>query len=215
MTGLDKSMLTFLTLSTLCFAEPGPPAQHNPDVEAVDETAAEMGTLVIDARVPAEVLIDGHKVVQLFTSATVDLNVAPGKRRLRVYVNGSPQEHPIEILPTGATLVIIGRTGITTGQRDALPPTDASAIAQVRFRAAGDVASQVRIDGKILRVQPEEISPIELVSGRHDISIRSLDGTAIWAKGVLTLDGGDVVIQIAEGRLPEVAGDGHFTAHGG
>ena len=208
-------MLTFLLVSTLSLAEPGPVAHRNPDVEEAVDPNDELGTLVIDARVPTEVLVDGHKVMQLFTSATTELRVRPGNRRLTIYLNGTPQEHSIDIQPTGSSLVIIGRTGVTTGQRNAPSTSDASEIAVVHFRAAGDVASQVRINGKIVKVQPQEVSPMELPSGRHDISFRSLDGTAIWATGVLSLDGGEVVVQIAEGRLPEVVGDGRFTARGG
>jgi len=208
-------MLLLFLASSLSFAAPTTVSgQRNPDAETANEPLADMGRLVIESRVPTEVLVDGHKMMQLFTSGTSMFDVRPGKRRVRVYTNGNPQDLVVEIMPTGETILIVGRTGITTGQRTAAEnPTDA--VAKISFRAAGDIASQIRLGKERFTVQPDTIYPLELAAGRHDISVRSADGTAIWASGVLTLDGGKVVVQVAEGRLPEVTGDGRFTARGG
>ena len=109
-------MMMLLLACTLSLAGPDVSAAPNPDAKDTLDEPVDLGSLGIDARVPVEVLVDGHKMVQLYTSGHVKLNVAPGHRRLRIYVNGTPEEHAIEILPTGAALVIVGRTGITTGQ---------------------------------------------------------------------------------------------------
>jgi len=207
-------MMMLLLACTLSLAGPDVSAAPNPDAKDTLDEPVDLGSLVIDARVPVEVLVDGHKMVQLYTSGHVKLNVAPGHRRLRIYVNGTPEEHAIEILPTGAALVIVGRTGITTGQTSPAVIAQDGTLAQIRFRSVGAVASQIRLGERRIMVQPDEIQPVEMAPGKHNISIRSSDGTAIWATGVLTLDGGEVVIQIAEGRLPEVTGDGRFTARG-
>jgi len=208
-------MLNLLLVCSLSFAGPEVSSPRNPDATDPVSEPTDPGTLVVEARVPTEVLVDGHKMVQLFTSGRVELPVAPGDRLLRIYVNGNPEEHPVEILPTGATVVVVGRTGITTGQHGPSPSTDADRLAHVQIRTLQDVSSQIRLDGQRIQVQPDEVHPLSLPAGKHEINIRSYDGTAIWATGVLTLDGGEVIIQIGEGRLPEVTGDGRFTARGG
>ena len=207
-------MLMLFLASSLSFAGTEVATQRNPDAEVADAPLTDLGRLVVEARVPAELLVDGHKIVQTFTSGTWSFNIKPGKRNLRVYTNGEPEDLVVEIMPTGESLLIIGRTGITTGQPSA-PAHDADAVAQVSFRAAGSIASQIRLGAERFTLQPDAVHPLELPAGPHDISVRSADGTAIWATGVLTLDGGAVVIQVAEGRLPEVTGDGRFTARGG
>jgi hypothetical protein len=210
-------LLYFLTLS-LSFAGPevsaDRPSMLNPDAEPSDVALVDLGQLVIETLVPAEVLVDGRKVVQLFTSGRLTINVLPGKRNIRVYTNGNPQDVVIEILPTGETLLIIGRTGITTGQPRQKTKVDPNAVAQVSFRATRNTAAQIRIGTERYYLEPETVHPLEIPTGRHDMSVRSHDGTAIWASGVLTLDGGAVVVQISEGRMPEVTGDGRFTARG-
>lgn len=207
-------MLLLFLASSLSFAGPEVSAQRNPDADPVEEDVVDMGQLVVESRVPTEILIDGHKVIELFTAARSIFDVRPGKRNIRVYTDGSPEDLIVEIMPTGETVMIIGRTGTTTGQR-AEATRDPDAMANVSFRSAGGISSQIRLDDDRFTLEPESVHPISLAAGRHQISVRSADGTAIWATGVLTIDGGKVVIQVAEGRLPEVTGDGRFTARGG
>ncbi len=209
-------MLMILLASSLSFATPEVSAQRNPDAEAPEVPTEESGRLVVEARIPFELAVDGRKLAQLFTSGRVVFDIKPGKRDIRIYTNGSPEDMVIEFMPNAETVMIVGRTGITTGQpRHETSDLDIDTVTQVNFRAAGTLGSQIRIDGERFTVHPDAETPMEIASGTHEISVRSVDGTAIWASGVLTLTGGDVVVQIAEGRLPEVTGGGHFTARGG
>jgi hypothetical protein len=48
------------------------------------------------------------------------------------------------------------------------------------------------------------------------MSLRNGGGTVIWVRGELHIDGDGAIVQLADGRMPEVLGQGgQFVAEGG
>jgi hypothetical protein len=57
---------------------------------------------------------------------------------------------------------------------------------------------------------------LPLPVGEHPMSLRSSDGTSVFARGVLTVSGGkDLVVQVTEGLMPETSGEGISFSSGG
>ena len=182
--------MILILLSLFAFAEP-----------PVDE-----GTLVLDARVPSEILVDGHVVAEVMVPGTLSLQVATGAHDLRVYNNGNPIDFPI----------VIGRTGISTDGRTVSRTEDADLNVPLQVRVTGYQSVQLRLNLERYEVTPGDNLPLTVPAGNHRIQVRSGDGTAIWASGTLNLTGPDeVVLQLTEGRLPEVSGQGKFSSHSG
>jgi hypothetical protein len=169
--------------------------------------------LVIDAKVPVELLLQGNTLGELYVPGTVTFLVPPGSGVLRVYVGGSATDVPLQFVSGQETRVIVGRTGIST---EAGPQTVASTDPQrVEFRLTGGTPASVRVDATSHRIDATRGWVVELPPGAHALSLRSSDGTAIWATGQLTLNGGaPLVVLVTEGRLPEVSGPGAFHPAG-
>lgn len=172
------------------------------------------GTLAIDARQPAEILVNGVQLARLHFPCEVKFQVQTGPSQLRVYTNGLPTDVPIDIREDEVTRVLVGRTGISmTTERPAAPAAEGPV--PVEFRVVGGAGAQVRLDAGRHAVQAGTNVTLDLQPGPHPLSVRSADGTAIWATGTLQVHGGPVVVQIAEGRMPEVSGGASFQAGGG
>lgn len=178
----------------------------------------EAAPLTVDAKVPVEILLEGVKLGQLFFPAEITYQVAPGPHVVRIYTNGNPTDVPVDLKVGVGARIIAGRTGISVAA-----PTDAPAAAvpvgpvPVEFRYVGNGGAQLRIDNtRPHSVQPGQDVKLDLQAGVHPMSIRSTDGTVIWASGSLEiLAGQPIVVQIGEGRMPEVSGSGAFHAGGG
>jgi hypothetical protein len=176
------------------------------------------GTLHVDAKVPAEILIDGVKLAQLWYAGQASFEVVPGRHQLRVYTSGQPTDFPLDIQPGQGTWVVVGRTGISldslAGEQAATLVPAEDALVPVEFRSLGGGA-QLRVDDQRLLLGSGQRLDVELDAGDHALSVRSADGTVVWATGTLEVDRGDrLVVQIAEGRLPEISGAGRFHAGG-
>ena len=197
-----------LVLSLAFAADPEVPAEP----EALQATES---TLLIDAKLPAEILVDGHKLGQLWAPARVSFTVKPGAHQLRIYTHGKPNDLSIALPPGDGLTVVVGRSGLSS---EALPtdqrPT--TGIVPVEFRVVGGAPAMLRFaDTKHTIAQGDRLT-LDLPSGTHALSVRSGDGTVIWASGRLTVEGGNqMVVQLAEGRMPEVSGEGRFDASGG
>jgi hypothetical protein len=181
------------------------------DPEATDPVVA--GALVVDARVPVEILVNGAKLASLYAPGESRFQVEVGHHRVSLWTNGKPTDVELDVAEGQEARVLVGRTGVTTSSGPISTPPAADAVA-VEFRVVGTPGAQVRVDDGRHAVQSGRTFTLELAPGAHPLSVRSADGTAIWATGTLQVTGSPVVVQIAEGRVPEVSGSGSFSAGG-
>jgi hypothetical protein len=201
--------------------EPHVPSAHNPAVGTpppatpMPEGSALAGSvgLFVDAKVPVEVRLEGVKLGELYYPGEVQWDVSAGRHTLRVYTNGTPTDVPLDFVVGREVHVLVGRNGVSTTEQAATAV--ASGPATVEFRLVGSGAAQIRLDSKPTPLGPGEKVSLTVPSGNHPLSVRSADGTVIWATGNLEVDGGPLVVLITEGRMPEVSGAGSFHAGGG
>lgn len=174
-----------------------------------------VGELLIDARVPLEARVDGVPVAQLFVPGQLIVPLPVGDHQLIALISGAPQQVAVHIPPPGERAVVFaGRSGLTTEVRPA-PRLAPAGEVPVSLRVTGGSGLQVRIDAQRLVVEPGTGLTLALPAGPHPMSVRSREGTVIWAHGTLNLAGDQtVVVQLAEGRLPETSGAGCSFAAG-
>jgi hypothetical protein len=163
------------------------------------------GQIVVQAEVPVEVTVDGRPAVQVFTAARVEVQATPGEHDLTLFVNGKGNKVRITVPETGAALVVVGRTGITTDSLVGGPVAD---VAAVELRVIGTTELRLVLDSKRYRLQAGGQEALELPRGSHQLELRSSDGTAVFAQGKLEILGtGPVLVHLSEGRAPEVVGN--------
>ncbi|MCB9673591.1 MAG: hypothetical protein H6737_00660 [Alphaproteobacteria bacterium] len=202
-------------LSAVCLASPNP-ASINEEVETLDEveSGVRLGRIVFDSRLPAEIQVDNNTVAQLFAPGRLIINATVGPHELQVLTNGTPRTGRVEVPHTGAATVVIGRTGLTTGRTE--DEDDADGAAKVEFRVAGDQDVLVQLADDRYRIDAHGQKGVVVPVGSYRMSVRSGNGTVVWASGRLELhQATDVVIQLAEGRMPEVSGGGSSFHPGG
>lgn len=170
-------------------------------------SAALAGEVVVHAEVPAEVAVDGQPTAQLFRAGRLHLDVPDGERRVTVLVGGTPTHLRLQVDAAAATHVVVGRTGISTRREIRVDPEAGPAI--VELRAVGREGLTVILGDRRIRLAPGDQQVLELPAGRHPAQLRSGDGLAIYATGLLDVQGpGPIVVQVSEGRAPEVVGVG-------
>ncbi|MEQ1504762.1 MAG: hypothetical protein ABMB14_21165, partial [Myxococcota bacterium] len=175
---------------------------------------APIAELVVDAKIPVEILLEGVKLGQLYYPGEVTFRVVAGHHTVRLYTNGQPTDLPLDLTTGHPTRILVGRTGVTTGAPAEGSAPAATGPSSVEFRFVGGGAAQVRVEATSHPVEPGRPFTLELAPGVHPMSVRSTDGTVIWATGTLEVATGRVVVQVTEGRMPEVSGDGVFHAGG-
>lgn len=206
-------MIAFLCVSWAAAQTPVAPVPEGP-------APLEAGHLHVDAHVPFELLVDGNKLAQLWYAGSTSFDIRPGRHVLRLYVNGKPQDLPIELEEGGEVRVLVGRGGITLqgGEVEtevATVEADPAAPVEVEFRSLGEGA-QLRIGKERVVIEAGAKVSVPLAPGRHAVSLRNRAGTVIWATGSLEVAGGPgLIVQITDGRLPELFGPGRFHASGG
>lgn len=179
---------------------------------AVAQVTLPMGTLVIDAKVPTEFTVDGHKVAELLWAGEFRVQVTSGERKVRAWVAGNVRDLTVDIPPEGVAVVVVGRTGLSAG--DAAPVGDVGPVA-VEIRVVGSEPVTIRLDDQKMTVDAGESRKLTLAAGRHSLSVRNASGTVVWATGEIQVDGtSPIVLQLTEGRAPEVSGTGAFYASG-
>lgn len=183
-----------------------PPA---PEAAPAEVEVVHPATLTFDCKVPAEILVDGVKVGQLWFPGSATWKVAAGPHHVRIYVAGQPTEHPVSTVADASYTFLVGRTGTTMSNTTTAAPA-ATGPVRVGVRVVGAQAAQVRIDDRRETVVAGQELVLELPTGTHPLSLRSAEGTAIWSTGVLELTGGPVILQVSEGRMPEVSGGAVF-----
>jgi hypothetical protein len=164
------------------------------------------GDLVVHAEVPAEIFVDGEPYAQLYRAGVVTLRIADGDRRVNVMVSGNTHPLTVKIAPRQTHVIVVGRTGITTSVEDLAIPEEGPAT--VEIRVVGNERLRLHIGEERYSLNPGDRQTITLPPGRHRTQLRSGNGTAIFATGELVVRrGGDLIIQITDGRGPEVIGD--------
>jgi hypothetical protein len=168
--------------------------------------SAAAGELIVHAEVPTELAIDGQPTAQLFRPGRLHVQAPDGDRRVTVLVNGTATH--LRLVVGGApTHLVVGRTGITTRTQPADEQPDG--IALVELRAVGREGVRLTVGEHRFRLAPGDQQVIELPTGRYPAELRSGNGLAIFASGVLDVRGvGPIVVQVSEGRAPEVIGSG-------
>lgn len=190
-------------------------AEPTPAQPPASALTPELGVVLVDTRLPAEIRLDATTIAQLFQAGKLEFPATAGPHTITAIISGAPQQLEIQVPPPGRrAVVLVGRTGLTARAED-LPASDAS-IVPVEIRTSGEDTVSVRIDDKKWELWPGRTLQLDLAPGPHSLSVRNRDGTVIWASGTLSLVGGEpVIVQLSEGRMPEVSGAGSRFSNGG
>lgn len=165
------------------------------------------GQVLVHAEVPVDVFDHDVPLARLYVPSTVSLELPVGERELKLWVDGKPHVVAFVIPPTGPVVLVVGEGGISVPAH----PPDVVGVAPgpIEFRVVGKVPVTLMLDDQRLRLQPGDVYRVDLRDGRHTLGVRDASGTVIWARGSLELSGPRaVVVQLGEGRMPEVAGSG-------
>ncbi len=201
-----------LVLLSLAFADPtgSAPTASAPDAAPPTVNGLELGRLEVEALMATEIVVDGIKLGQLWIPGEAAFLIPAGDHVFRAYTQGKPHDLPIHVASAHPLRVLVGRSGVSADRPDQ-DVTDATALVPVEFRAMGARGAMLHLDDTKHQVQPGQPLSLELTAGSHMLSVRSSDGTAIWASGVLAVSGAQpVVIHVTEGRLPDVSGGARF-----
>lgn len=163
--------------------------------------------LVVDAKVPVELYVSGALVAQLAVPAELHVQVEAGPNHLKVFTDGKPSELEVDVDVDRGARVVIGRTGITTeAPGEKAPAAEGPRAVEVRSVAHEDLL--VVVADQRYKVAPGDRLALELDPGDHRLSVRAGNGTVVYAAGTLRVGDAALVIQVSEGRVPEVAGAG-------
>ena len=78
------------------------------------------------------------------------------------------------------------------------------------------LSAQLRIGKQRLNIDAGQSTSLTLSPGDHVISLRNHDGTVIWAQRTLHVGAQEgLVVQLSDGRMPELFGAGRFHPSGG
>lgn len=167
------------------------------------------GNLVVDAKVPVEIWVSGQLVGELVQPSELHLEVDAGTTELNLVVAGKPQAYTVDVPTEGSAVVVVGRTGVTTGER-AAPETEGEPAGShpVEFRSAAREDIVLVVGEDRIPLAPREVVKLDLAPGSHPMSLRNKSGTIVWAHGTLDVGGDGLVVQVADGRMPETSGPG-------
>ncbi|MFT4621550.1 MAG: hypothetical protein ACI8PZ_000202 [Myxococcota bacterium] len=170
-----------------------------------------MGTLRVDSHVPADIVVDGVRLAQLYTAGQLEVPIDVGSHEVFITTNGVQRRLQVQVPEGAVARVLVGRNGLS-GDVFADTP-EVVEFTPVEFRATGLEGIGVRVAGKRIRVGPGAAVRVDLPPGEHPCILNNLDGTVIWARGILHVAGPEVVVlQLTEGRAPEISGEGTFSA---
>lgn len=193
------------TLLLAAFA--GTPVPSNPALEVEEPRAAATGTVLFDARMPVEVQLDGEIIGQLFTASRLSVDTSVGTREVTVVTNGQARVLAIDVSTSHKTVVLIGRNGLTSS--NVAHTEDLTGDAPIELRAAGNQDVLVTIGDQRWHVDADGSMVVMVPVGQHAMTVRSGDGHVLWARGRIDLTrAAEVIVQLSEGRLPEVSGTG-------
>lgn len=200
-------MLTFL-LAIVSAAPTDLPLEEEP-VEV-----SETGAIEFDSRIPAEIRVAGVTLAQLYQPGVLQARVPVGAHEVVVLTNGRARTLKVDVSSTATAVVLVGRNGLTASARlEPLPEEEG--MAPVELRVVGREEVIVVVDEERYRLLPGTIQALTLPVGRHAMSVRSASGTVVWARGHLELSRTvPTILQITEGRMPEVSGSGALFVPG-
>lgn len=197
-------MLTLLLTCTFAQSTPAPVV----DEEVAVVPAPDTGEIEFDSRLPAEIAIDGQTVAQLYQASVFRMRTEVGPHKIVVLTNGRARQLTADVSRSATAVVLVGRNGLTASTRlEPLPEEDG--FSPVELRSVGSEEIIVEIGKKRYRLQPGARQTLSIPIGRHKMFVRSASGTVLWAKGQLVLtSSGPVIVQLTEGRMPEISGRG-------
>jgi hypothetical protein len=168
--------------------------------------AASAGEILLDAKVPAALTVDGRMLAELYEPGLLRVSVPDGAHTMIVSIAGYRQPFDIELAEGELRVVIAGRNGVSLGETRAAAPMTIGGEAEVEFRAIGPASVMVQVGKTRVVVPPGGTKRVMLTMGEHTMSVRSGDGTSVYSRGVLQVLGGEVmVVQVTEGAVPEAS----------
>ncbi len=205
-------MLTLL-LALAAASEPAPTAPEA--VPSSGSTRPETGVIEFDSRLPAEIQLDGHTLAQLYHQGLFRTRAPLGPHEVLVLTNGHARKLTVDVSRTATAVVFIGRNGLTASTRlEPLP--EEGGVAPVELRVLGREEVLITVGDRRYRMLPGAYRVLTLPVGTHPMSVRSASGTVLWAKGRLQITRTTpAIVQVTEGRMPEVSGDGAVFVAGG
>ena len=166
---------------------------------------AQASDLTIEATVPVEISIDGLKVAIVLTPAHLRFDVTPGAHEVMMWVDGRPHDRLVDVPIDGTVVMVAGKTGLTASTQ-VIPP-DLGRAATLEVRSTGTEPLRVDLAGDRYVIDPGAVMAIDVIVGTHSFELRNGAGTFIWTTGSLVV-GGDTVLQVSGGSMPEVLGQG-------
>jgi len=167
--------------------------------------------IIVDAQVPTELAIHGLPVAQVYIPSRISVEQPEGVVGVTLFVDGEPQFFRVEIKNDKPTWFVVGRNGVSVTQGHLVAPEGPS-TAELRVTGKGGV--RFTLGKELYQLGPGEHRSLSLEPGEYPVDLRDAKGTAIWARGTLKVEpGATLVVQLADGRLPEITGAGAFIAN--
>lgn len=170
--------------------------------------AAIAGQIIVDGKVPMAIALDGQVVAQTWREGRVTFDAAPGLHTVTLTVRGNPKKVEVVVDEFAPAMVLVGKSGISVSAT--APVDDSVGAPEVRFRVTGKMSLMVQVGNQRVVVPPGDgiVLPLEL--GVHEMSVRSANGTAVFARGKFEVSPSaePVIVQLTQGALPETSGVG-------
>mgnify|MGYP004356100219 CR=1 FL=1 len=180
---------------------------------------ASAADLTFEAQVPTEIYVDDNAVAKMYQPGALRTQVSMGMHTVRIFTNGESTTQTVDFQGRTEATVVIGRTGISWPQDILAVPVGDEAPeieGRVVFRSVADEDVIVTVDRIRETLSPGEERVIVVGAGQHPMTVRNAEGTVIWVRGALHIRTDDTIVQLADGRMPEVLGaGGQFVADGG
>jgi hypothetical protein len=172
-------------------------------------TAALAAEIIVDAKVPITLRVDGVTAAELRLPGSARVEVPAGDHRIVLVAGTEEHDWTVSLVDGTPVHLMAGRGGVSMSLPDPGEAPVAAGPSDVRFVVVGPVALMVFIDRQRVLVEPGAGRLVPVAVGQHEVSVRSADGAEVYARGVLRVDGGaGLMVQLAEGRLPETNGAG-------
>jgi hypothetical protein len=180
------------------------------------------GEVTVTVQGSARLLVDDRVLAEAWAPGSIRVQVSDGVHDVVVVVDGTEHRFPDRTIDEAHPMrIFAGRLAVTEGVPDTATaataaPAPTAGPSTVSFRGSGSARVLIQLDDARFWVDPGQSVSRSVSPGDHRISVRSSDGLSIYARGALSLRGdasGALVVQVAEGTVPEAGGDGlRFTS---